>query len=71
MSIHRRFHPWHVQHRYVGDAAVTQDGPNLTPADQRSSEKASGLGGFVVGGLVGFLLATIIGPGKNYERKYD
>lgn len=72
MSIHRRFQPWHAQRRYVGDAAAVQpNGPDLTPADQRTSEKASGIGGFLVGGLVGFLLATVIGPGKNYERKYD
>jgi hypothetical protein len=70
MSIHRRFNPW--GHYQVGDAAaVTPNGPNLTPVDQRLSENASGLGGFVVGALAGFLLATVIGPGKNYVRKYD
>jgi hypothetical protein len=73
MSIHRRFNPW--GHHRIGDAAAVTpadpNGPNLTPADQRSSEKASGIGGFLVGGLVGFLLATVLGPGKNYVRKYD
>ncbi len=80
MSIHRRFNPWALHHRFVGDAAAvtpkgtdvfgnssTPDASGVSPAETFTNH-ANFAGGVALGLVVGAVTAMVL---TSSNRKYD
>ncbi len=54
--LHRR----RIARRFDTGAPEEPNGPDLSPEDQRASERMSGFGGFLVGAVVGYMAFGVI-----------